>query len=110
MRRCQNVPFWEEVLCSVLLHLEMFWTKGRAVLSAQAYAVNDQFSRVLSQQMEYYSNDLNADRIYQLEGDMSQVINDVLNPIWNQAFDIVVEDGLEDKLILAYRVFLGVSI
>ncbi|KAK4783012.1 hypothetical protein SAY86_007386 [Trapa natans] len=75
-----------------------------------AYAVNDQFSRVLSQQMEYYSNDLNADRIYQLEGEMSQVINDVLNPIWNQAFYIVVEDGLEDKLILAYRVFLGVSI
>jgi vesicle-associated membrane protein 7 len=46
---------------------------GRAVLSAQAYGMNDEFSRVLSQQMEYYSNDPNADRINRLKGEMSQV-------------------------------------
>lgn len=48
-------------------------TYGRAVLSAQAYGMNDEFSRVLSQQMEYYSNDPNADRINRLKGEMSQV-------------------------------------
>ena len=48
-------------------------TYGRAVLSAHAYAMNDEFSRVLSQQMEYYSNDPDADRINRLKGEMSQV-------------------------------------
>lgn len=30
----------------------------------------------------------------------SQVVNDSLNPVWNQTFDFVVEDGLHDMLIL----------
>lgn len=29
-----------------------------------------------------------------------QVVNDSLNPTWNQTFDIVVEDGLHDMLML----------
>jgi Ca2+-dependent lipid-binding protein len=28
-----------------------------------------------------------------------QVINETLDPIWNQTFDLVVEDGLHDLLI-----------
>lgn len=27
-------------------------------------------------------------------------MNDCLNPVWNQTFDFVVEDGLHDMLIL----------
>ncbi|KAG8365989.1 hypothetical protein BUALT_Bualt17G0029400 [Buddleja alternifolia] len=49
------------------IHQRFVRTYGRAVLSAQAYAMNDEFSRVLSQQMEYFSNDRNADRINRLE-------------------------------------------
>ncbi|CAI9782433.1 unnamed protein product [Fraxinus pennsylvanica] len=30
----------------------------------------------------------------------SRVVNDSLNPIWNQTFDFVVEDGLHDMLII----------
>ncbi|XP_034223928.1 synaptotagmin-5-like isoform X2 [Prunus dulcis] len=30
----------------------------------------------------------------------TRVVNDSLNPIWNQTFDFVVEDGLHDMLIL----------
>lgn len=30
----------------------------------------------------------------------SQVLNNTLNPVWNQTFDFVVEDGLHDLLIL----------
>lgn len=55
------------------IHQRFVRTYGRAVLSAQAYGMNDEFSRVLSQQMEYYSGDPNADRINRLKGEMSQV-------------------------------------
>lgn len=30
----------------------------------------------------------------------SQVVNDCLNPVWNQTFDFVVEDGLHDMLMV----------
>lgn len=56
------------------IHLRFVKTFGRAVLSAQPYAMNDEFSRILSQQMEYFSSDPNADRINRLKGEMSQVI------------------------------------
>lgn len=49
-------------------------TYGRAIHSAQAYSMNDEFSRVLSQQMEFYSNDPNADRMSRIKGEMSQVM------------------------------------
>lgn len=55
------------------IHQRFVRTYGRAVLSAHAYGMNDEFSRVLSQQMEYYTNDPNADRINRLKGEMSQV-------------------------------------
>lgn len=29
-----------------------------------------------------------------------KVVNDCLNPVWNQTFDFVVEDGLHDMLII----------
>lgn len=63
------------------IHQRFVRTYGRAVLSAQAYAMNDEFSRVLSQQMEYYSNDPDADRINRIKGEMSQVI------LWNHSFN-----------------------
>lgn len=31
---------------------------------------------------------------------VTQVVNECLNPVWNQTFDFVVEDGLHDMLIL----------
>ncbi|CAN7070128.1 unnamed protein product [Brassica oleracea var. botrytis] len=55
------------------IHQRFVRTYGRAVHTAQAYAMNDEFSRVLSQQIEYYSNDPNADRINRIKGEMSQV-------------------------------------
>ncbi|KAJ0959450.1 hypothetical protein HanPSC8_Chr00c086g0804281 [Helianthus annuus] len=51
-------------------------------------AMNDEFSRVLSQQMEYYSNDPNADKINRLKGEMSQVRTDMI-----QNIDEVLERG-----------------
>ncbi|CAA0829342.1 Vesicle-associated membrane protein 713 [Striga hermonthica] len=75
------------------IHQRFVRTYGRAVLSAQAYGMNDEFSRVLSQQMEYFSNDPNADRINRLRGEMSQVRNVMIENI-----DKVLERG--DRLEL----------
>ncbi|MBA0547859.1 hypothetical protein Golob_018994 [Gossypium lobatum] len=55
--------------------------------------MNDEFSRVLSQQMEYYSSDPNADRMNRLKGEMSQVRNVMIENI-----DKVLERG--DRLEL----------
>ncbi|XP_076895101.1 vesicle-associated membrane protein 711-like [Bidens hawaiensis] len=70
------------------VHQRFVRTYGRAALSAQAYGMNDEFSRVLSQQMQYYSNDPNADRIHRLKGEMSQVQNVMI-----QNIDKVLERG-----------------
>lgn len=75
------------------IHQKFVRTYGRAVLSAQAYGMNDEFSRVLSQQMEYYSNDPNADRINRLKGEMGQVRTVMIENI-----DKVLERG--DRLEL----------
>ncbi|KAG6409505.1 hypothetical protein SASPL_127545 [Salvia splendens] len=63
------------------IHQRFVRTYGRAVLSAQPYAMNDEFSRVLSQQIEYFSSDPNADRINRLKGEMSQVRNVMIENI-----------------------------
>ncbi|OMO57710.1 Synaptobrevin [Corchorus olitorius] len=68
-------------------------TYGRAILSASAYAMNDEFSRILSQQMEYFSNDPNADRLNRLKGEMSQVRSVMIDNI-----EKVLERG--DRLAL----------
>ncbi|PIN24024.1 Synaptobrevin/VAMP-like protein [Handroanthus impetiginosus] len=75
------------------IHQRFVRTYGRAILSAQAYAMNDEFSRILSQQMDYYSNDPNADRINRLRGEMSQVRSVMIENI-----DKVLERG--DRLEL----------
>ncbi|XP_022935768.1 vesicle-associated membrane protein 711-like [Cucurbita moschata] len=75
------------------IHQRFVRTYGRAVHSANPYGMNDEFSRVLSQQMEYYSNDPSADRINRLKGEMSQVRNVMIENI-----DKVLERG--DRLEL----------
>ena len=55
------------------IHGRFVKTYGRAALTALAYEMNDGFSRVLSKQMDYYSNDPNADSINRMKGEMDQV-------------------------------------
>lgn len=75
------------------IHGRFVKTYGRACHTALAYAMNDEFSRVLSQQMDYYSNDPNADRLNRIRGEMSQVRNVMIENI-----DKVLERG--DRLEL----------
>ncbi|EOY20429.1 Vesicle-associated membrane protein 713 [Theobroma cacao] len=55
--------------------------------------MNDEFSRVLSQQMDHFSNDQNADRLNRLKGEMSQVRSVMIDNI-----EKVLERG--DRLAL----------
>ncbi|XP_031382084.1 vesicle-associated membrane protein 711-like isoform X2 [Punica granatum] len=55
------------------IHQRFVRSYGRAVQTAAPYAMNDEFSRVLSQEMERYLTDPNADRLNRLKGEMSQV-------------------------------------
>ncbi|KAL5224306.1 hypothetical protein ABZP36_010945 [Zizania latifolia] len=70
------------------IHGRFVKTYGRSALTALAYSMNDEFSRVLSQQMDYYSNDPNADRINRMRGEISQVRNVMIDNI-----DEVLERG-----------------
>jgi len=54
-------------------------TYASAILSAPAYTMNDEFSRILSQQMDYYSTDPNADRLNRLKGEMTQASFTIIN-------------------------------
>ncbi|XP_044958986.1 vesicle-associated membrane protein 711-like [Hordeum vulgare subsp. vulgare] len=75
------------------IHGKFVKTYGRAALTALAYAMNDEFSRVLSQQMDYYSNDPSADQINRMRGEISQVRSVMIDNI-----DKVLERG--DRLDL----------
>jgi len=48
-------------------------TYGRVAFTALAYAMNDEFSRVLHQQMEYFSSKPNVDAINRVKGEISEV-------------------------------------
>ncbi|KAJ9688725.1 hypothetical protein PVL29_014396 [Vitis rotundifolia] len=56
------------------IHQRFVKTYGRAIHSAPAYAMNDEFSRVLSQQMDHNSNDPNADRLNRSKDEMGKRI------------------------------------
>ncbi|XAR66862.1 hypothetical protein NMG60_11013224 [Bertholletia excelsa] len=70
------------------IHQRFVKTYRHAIRSAPAYAMNEEFSRVLSQQMDHYSNDPNADRINRMKGEMSEVRNVMIANI-----DKVLERG-----------------
>ena len=55
------------------IHQRFVKTYGRAIHTASPYAMNEDFSRIMSQQMGHYSNDPNADRLNRLQGEMSHV-------------------------------------
>ncbi|KAJ0243275.1 Vesicle-associated membrane protein 713 [Hirschfeldia incana] len=77
------------------IHQRFVRTYGRGIHSAQAYSMNDEFSRVLSQQMEYYSNDPNADRVSRIKVEMSQVRNVMIENI-----DKVLDRGERLELLV----------
>jgi vesicle-associated membrane protein 7 len=82
------------------IHGRFVKTYGRAALTALAYAMNDEFSRVLSQQMDYYSNDPSADRINRMRGEINQVMHPFFScfiyedyPMWKNLYILKTNIG-----------------
>eukprot|EP00252_Welwitschia_mirabilis_P014917 TRINITY_DN32983_c0_g1_i1.p1 TRINITY_DN32983_c0_g1~~TRINITY_DN32983_c0_g1_i1.p1 ORF type:complete len:224 (-),score=36.07 TRINITY_DN32983_c0_g1_i1:181-852(-) len=55
------------------IHMRFMKTYGRIAHIALAYAMNDEFSRVLHQQMEYFSSNSNADTITRVKSEINEV-------------------------------------
>lgn len=68
---------------------------GRVASTALAYAMNDEFSRDLNQQMEYYSNNPNADTINRVKGEIAEV-----HKVMVENIDKVLERGDRIELLV----------
>lgn len=55
------------------MHSRFMKAYGPTSRTALAYAMNEEFSRVLSQQMEYFSYDPDADTLNRMKGEINQV-------------------------------------
>ncbi|KAH9805282.1 Vesicle-associated membrane protein 711 [Citrus sinensis] len=92
-----------DLMCHDVFIRQFVKTYGRSIHSAAAYAMNDEFSRILSKQMDHYSNDPNADRLNRLKGEMSHVRSVMIDNI-----EKIVERGdrlnlLVDKTATLHR-------
>ncbi|EFJ06041.1 hypothetical protein SELMODRAFT_162639 [Selaginella moellendorffii] len=77
------------------IHMRFIKTYGRVARTALAYSMNDEFSRVLHQQMEYFSNNPEADTISRVKGDLNEVRSVMVENI-----DKVLERGDRIELLV----------
>ncbi|XP_057534276.1 vesicle-associated membrane protein 714 [Amaranthus tricolor] len=55
------------------IHMRFMKNYGKIAQYAPAYAVNDEFSRVLHQQMEFFSSNPSADTINRVRGEVNEI-------------------------------------
>ncbi|KAL6511048.1 hypothetical protein OROGR_022172 [Orobanche gracilis] len=86
-----RIPF------SYLEDIQMRFMKnyGRVAPYAPAYAMNDEFSRVLHQQMEFYSSNPSADTLNRVRGEVSEVRTIMVDNI-----DKILERGDKIELLV----------
>lgn len=70
-----NDAFGRRVPFSYLEDIRMRFMKnyGRVAAHAPAYAMNDEFSRVLHQQMEFFSSNPSADTLNRVKGEVGEI-------------------------------------
>eukprot|EP00475_Leptophrys_vorax_P018371 TRINITY_DN2509_c0_g4_i1.p1 TRINITY_DN2509_c0_g4~~TRINITY_DN2509_c0_g4_i1.p1 ORF type:complete len:146 (+),score=17.26 TRINITY_DN2509_c0_g4_i1:366-803(+) len=70
-----DAPFGRRVPFAYLedIHMRFIKTYGRVAATAPAYAMNDEFSRVLAGQMEFFSSNPNSDAISRVKNEISEV-------------------------------------
>lgn len=90
-----NDSFGRRVPFSYLedIHMRFMKNYGRVAHSALAYAMNDEFSRVLHQQMEYFSSNPSADTLNRVRGEVSEI-----HTIMVENIDKILERG--DRIAL----------
>lgn len=60
------------------IHMRFMKNYGRVAPYAPAYAMNDEFSRVLHQQMEFFSSNPSADTLSRVRGEVGEASINVL--------------------------------
>lgn len=55
------------------IHMRFMKNYGKVAHSALAYSMNDEFSRVLHQQMEYFSSNPSVDTLNRVRGEVSEI-------------------------------------
>ncbi|MBA0795184.1 hypothetical protein Gohar_006081 [Gossypium harknessii] len=76
-----NDTFGRRVPFSYLedIHMRFMKNYGRVARYAPAYAMNDEFSRVLHQQMEFFSSSPSADTLNRVRGEVEKKTHQLLN-------------------------------
>lgn len=77
------------------IHMRFMKSYGKVASTALAYAMNDEFSRVLHQQMEYFSSNPNADTINRVKGEIAEV-----RAVMVENIDKVLERGDRIELLV----------
>ncbi|KAL7116041.1 hypothetical protein ACP275_04G218100 [Erythranthe tilingii] len=92
-----NDTFGRRIPFSYLEDIQMRFMKnyGRVASYAPAYAMNDEFSRVLHQQMEFFSSNPNADTLNRVRGEVSEVRTIMVDNI-----DKILERGERIELLV----------
>jgi len=72
-----------------------FSTYGDRGKTAMAFQMNEDFSRILKSQMDYYSNNPNADKIKQIQGEVDEVKNVMVTNI-----EKILERGEKIELLV----------
>ncbi|XP_051134064.1 vesicle-associated membrane protein 714 [Andrographis paniculata] len=92
-----NDTFGRRIPFSYLEDIQMRFMKnyGRVAAYAPAYAMNDEFSRVLHQQMEFFSSNPNADTLNRVRGEVNEVRTIMVDNI-----DKILERGDRIELLV----------
>ncbi|PIN20728.1 Synaptobrevin/VAMP-like protein [Handroanthus impetiginosus] len=92
-----NDTFGRRIPFSYLEDIQMRFMKnyGRVASYAPAYAMNDEFSRVLHQQMEFFSSNPSADTLNRVRGEVSEVRTIMVDNI-----DKILERGDRIELLV----------
>ncbi|KAL8496338.1 hypothetical protein ACS0TY_020154 [Phlomoides rotata] len=92
-----NDAFGRRIPFSYLEDIQMRFMKnyGRVAPYAPAYSMNDEFSRVLHQQMEFFSSNPNADTLNRVRGEVSEVRTIMVDNI-----DKILERGDKIELLV----------
>ncbi|CAI7857185.1 unnamed protein product, partial [Closterium sp. NIES-54] len=92
-----DAPFGRRVPFAYLedVHMRFMKTYGRVAATALAYAMNDEFSRVLAAQMEFFSSNPNSDTISRVKNEISEVKSVMVENI-----DMVLDRGNRIELLV----------